>query len=82
MCIRDSLYSSVIKSEFMGSLNGGGHVVTINLPMLYSLKAGGYIGNVVFLNNDDDWTICDAEGEMCIRDSHKKPCFKGCCKRL
>lgn len=60
--INNNLYSSVIKSEFMGSLNGGGHVVTINLPMLYSLKAGGYIGNVVFLNNDDDWTICDAEG--------------------
>ena len=46
----------------MGSLNGGGHVVTIKLPMVYSLKTGGYIGNVVFLTNADDWAIRDAEG--------------------
>ena len=60
--INNNLYTMGENSEFMGSLNGGGHVVTIKLPMVYSLKTGGYIGNVVFLTNADDWAIRDAEG--------------------
>ena len=60
--INNNLYREGEILEFMGSLNGGGHVVRVRTPFIYSLKTGGYVGNVVFSNDVIGCAIHDAEG--------------------